>query len=94
MFARVSTYQTSPGSAGKPSEETVNRVLELPGCRGLYYLAGKDNKSLSISLWESEEALTGSQQAANRIRSESAAEQQLQILEVEEFEVLTWEAKD
>ena len=94
MFARVSTYQPGPDSTGAPSEDTVNRVLQLPGCLGLYYLLGKDNKSLSITLWDDEEALAGSQEAANRIRSETSAEQHMQILSVEEFEVLTGQLKD
>jgi hypothetical protein len=38
--------------------------------------------------------LAGSQQAADRIRSETSVEQHLQILGVEEFEVLTSELKD
>jgi hypothetical protein len=89
MFARVSTYRPGPDSTGAPSEDTVNRVLELPGCLGIYYLLGKDGKSLSITLWEDEAALAGSQQATSKIRSETSAEQHMQILGVEEFEVLT-----
>ena len=58
MFARVSTYQPGPDSSGAPSEDTVSRVLQLPGCLGIYYLLGKDNKSLSITLWEDQEALS------------------------------------
>jgi hypothetical protein len=56
---------------------------------GIYYLLGKDGKSLSITLWEDEAALAGSQQATGKIRSETSAEQHMQILSVEEFEVLT-----
>jgi heme-degrading monooxygenase HmoA len=89
MFARVSTYKTSPGTTGEPAEETVRRVLELPGCRGLYYLKGKDDKSLSITLWDTQEDVVASQEPAGRIRSETSREQNMQILEVEEFEVLT-----
>ena len=89
MFARVSTYRPGPDSTGAPSEDTVNRVLELPGCLGIYYLLGKDGKSLSITLWEDEKALAGSQQATSKIRSETTAEQHMEILGVEEFEVLT-----
>lgn len=88
MFARISTYKPAPDSTGAPSDDTVNRVLRLPGCLGIYYLLGKDNKSLSITLWEDAEALAGSEQAANTIRSETSAEQHMQILGVEEFEVL------
>ena len=94
MFARVSTYQPGPDSTGAPSDDTVNRVLELPGCLGIYYLLGKDSKSLSITLWEDEAALAGSQEAAAKIRTETSAEQHMQILGVEEFEVLTRQLKD
>ncbi len=94
MFARVSTYRPGPDSTGAPSDETVQRVLGLPGCLGIYYLLGKENTSLSITLWDGEEALAGSQQAADKIRSETSAEQHMQILGVEEFEVLTERLKD
>ena len=94
MFARVSTYQPGPDSSGAPSDDTVNRVLQLPGCMGIYYLLGKDNKSLSITLWEDQEALAGSEEAATKIRTETSAEQHMQILGVEEFEVLTRQLKE
>lgn len=94
MFARVSTYRTAPDNTGEPSEDTVNRVLQMPGCRGIYYLLGKDNQSLSITLWDDEESLAGSEEAANRIRSETSAEKNMQILGVEEFAVLTRQLKD
>ena len=89
MFARVSTYRTrAETTAGGPSEDTLRQVLEIPGCRGIYFLNGKgSDKALSITLWDSEEALTASQQAANKIRSATSEEQKIQILEVEEFEV-------
>jgi hypothetical protein len=94
MFARVSTYRPAPDNTGEPSEETVDRVLGLPGCMGIYYLAGKEGRSLSITLWDSEESLVGSQQPANLIRSETSAKQHLAVLQVEEFEVLTRQLKD
>jgi hypothetical protein len=94
MFARVSTYRPQPESTGAPSEGTVNQVLELPGCKGIYYLFGKDNKSLSITLWDDEDALAGSRPVADRIRSETSAEQHMEIVGVEEFEVLTRQLKD
>jgi hypothetical protein len=94
MFARVSTYRPGPDSTGAPSDDTINRVLELPGCQGIYYLFGKDNKSLSITLWDDEKALAESRPASDRIRSETSAEQHMQILAVEEYEVLTRQLKD
>ena len=53
---------------------------------------GQD-KSLSITLWEDEQALAGSQEAAAKIRTETSAEQHMEILGVEEFEVLTRQLK-
>lgn len=94
MFARVSTYRPAPDSTGEPSEETVQQVLGLPGCRGIYYLLGKENTSLSLTLWDDEDALAGSRPAAERIRVETAAEQHMEILGVDEFEVLTQQLKE
>ena len=94
MFARVSTYRPAPGATGAPSAGTVNQVLAMPGCKGIYYLLGREGMSLSITLWEDESAMTGSQQDADRVRTTTSAEQHMQILNVEGFEVLTRELKD
>ena len=94
MFARISTYRPAPESTGAPSEETVSQVLALPGCRGIYYLLGKENTSLSITLWEDEDALAGSRQEADRIRSETSAEQHMEVLGVDEFDVLSQHLKE
>ncbi|MDQ6755089.1 MAG: hypothetical protein M3017_17235 [Actinomycetota bacterium] len=96
MFARVSTYKTGPETKSEaPTEETLKRVLEIPGCRGIYFLNGKESdKALSITLWDTEETLTASQQAANSIRADTSKEQNIQILEVEEFEVTASNLKD
>jgi heme-degrading monooxygenase HmoA len=90
MFARVSTYRTGQDSIVTPTEDVVKRVLEIPGCLGIYYLNGKEtDKALSITLWDTEAALTASQETGNRIRSETSSAQKTEILEVEEFEVTT-----
>ncbi|MEV7574422.1 hypothetical protein AB0P28_15115 [Pseudarthrobacter sp. NPDC089323] len=94
MFARVSTYRPGPDNTGAPTEDTIRKVLDLPGCRGLYYLYAANNKALSISLWDDEKVLADSRPAADKIRSETSAEQHLQILDVEEFEVLASQFKD
>ncbi|WP_251040382.1 hypothetical protein [Arthrobacter sp. ISL-72] len=96
MFARVSTYKTGPETTAEaPTEDIVKRVLEIPGCRGIYYLNGKEtDKALSITLWDTEEALAASREAANKIRTETSDAQKTQILEVEEFEVTTSSLKD
>lgn len=94
MFARVSTYKPAPGTTGQPTQETIDKVLALPGCRGIYYLKGSEDRSLSMTLWESKEALAGSEQPANDIRSATSAEQDMQVLGVEAFEVLVEQRQD
>ena len=95
MFARVSTYRPAPDSTDAPSEETVREVLGLQGCRRIYYLLGKENKSVSLTLWDDEDALAGSRPAADRMRVETSAEQHMEILGgVDEFEVLTQQLKE
>ncbi|WP_460870821.1 hypothetical protein [Parafrigoribacterium mesophilum] len=90
MFARVSTYKTEPDSIVAPTGDVVKRVLEIPGCLGIYYLNGREtDKALSITLWDTEDAMAASKESANRVRSETSAAQHTEILEVEEFEVTT-----
>ena len=89
MFARVSTFKRGPETVSDaPSEDIVSRVLRVPGCKGIYYLNGKESdKALSITLWDSEEAMAASREEANKIRKESSEEEKVQIADVEEFEV-------
>ena len=96
MFARVSTYKTgSETTLTAPTDETVKRVLALPGCRGIYFLNDAENgKGLSITLWDSADSLTASQMAANTIRADASAEQGMEIVGVEEFEVTSVSLQD
>ena len=96
MFARVSTYRTGPETiSDAPQEDIIRSVLEIPGCRGIYYLHGKGiDKDLSITLWDSEESMTASREKANRIRSETSSAERTQILAVEEFEITATSLKN
>ena len=63
-------------------------MLQVPGCKGIYYLNGKETaKAVSITLWDTEEAMVASRQEANKIREESSEADKTQIVTVEEFEV-------
>jgi len=91
MFARVSTYRTGPDftSTSMP-EETVDQVLALPECRGVYFLNGTDSTTaLSISLWETRDAMASSREAVTPIRSVLSEQMGMEILSTEEFEVLS-----
>ncbi len=96
MFARVSTYKTGPETVSDtPSQEIVDRVLQIPGNKGIYYLAGNGiDKAISITLWDTEEAMVESRQEANKIRKENSEAEKTQIMEVEEFEVTVSSLRD
>ncbi len=43
VFARVSTFKTGPQTTrDAPTDETLKRVLAIPGCKGIYFLNGTD----------------------------------------------------
>ncbi|MEW1805453.1 hypothetical protein [Pseudarthrobacter sp. NPDC080039] len=96
MFARISTYKTGPDTRrDNPTDDVVNSVLQLPGCKGVYYLNGTEtDNALSITLWDTEDAMLASRQAATRIREESSQADRTQIVAVEEFEVMASSLKD
>ncbi|QTG80139.1 hypothetical protein [Arthrobacter crystallopoietes] len=89
MFARVSTYKSGPETTtDTPADDVVKKVQEIPGFKGIYFLNSKEaGKALSITLWETEEAMSASREAANKIRTELSAAEKRDILDVEEYEV-------
>lgn len=93
MFARVSTYQGPPDQIDKgvrhAQESILPRIQEMDGFQGVYFLVDRQSgKGLSITLWESEEAMHASEEAANQLRSESAEASGEEVLGVERYEVV------
>ena len=92
MFARVSNYQGPPNQVDegirKVREEILPRAAELDGFKGAYFLVDRQSgRSVSITLWESEEAMRDSEEAANQLRSESAEASEGEVVSVESYEV-------
>ncbi len=92
MFARVSNYQGSPNQVDEGirtvREQILPRAAEIDGYKGAYFLVDRQSgRSVSITLWESEEAMRASEEAANQLRSESAQASGGEILSVERYEV-------
>ena len=95
MWARVSTYQF-------PSENvdrTVDRFNEAlgslaePGLKRAELLVDRTSgKGMTITVWESEDALQASVEAANRIRSGAADAAGASILDVQHYELVRDEA--
>ena len=93
MFARVSTYQGPPELIDEGirigKEQILPQARQLDGFKGVYFLVERHSgKHLTITLWESEEAMRASEQAANRLRSEDAEAAGAMVKSVERYEVV------
>jgi len=75
MFASVSTYQGPPDQIDEgvryAQDNIVPSLQEVEGYEGIYLLVDRQSgKVLTLTLWESEEAMRASEDAANQLRSE------------------------
>lgn len=71
------------------AREQILPVARLhDGFEGIYILFDRETgKSITITLWESEEDMQASEEAANRARSESAESAGETVVGVERYEV-------
>jgi heme-degrading monooxygenase HmoA len=93
MFARVSTLQGSPERVEDGIRAVREQVLpaarQMDGFKGLLAMVDRSSgKMVGITLWDSEEALQASEEAANQLRDSSAQAGGAQIAGVERFEVV------
>lgn len=93
MFARMNTFNGPPegldGLTRVAEEKVLPAADRLPGFRGMLVLGDRaTGKSISITLWETEEAMLASEQAANKLRQEANTAGGTQTAAVERFEVL------
>lgn len=72
MFARVSLFREPVDDAIRVTRErVVPIVLGLPGSRGGFFLVNREEgKTLSLTLWESQEALDSSAAPIAQLRDE------------------------
>jgi heme-degrading monooxygenase HmoA len=75
MFASLSTFQGPPDQIDQgvryAQENIVPTLQEVEGFEGLCLLVERQSgKVLTITLWESEEAMRASEEEANQLRSE------------------------
>lgn len=77
MHARVSVFQMTPDEldAGVEYERgTIAEMMEMEGFRGNLALVDRKTRRITpITLWESEDAMTASEERANAMRSSGAA---------------------
>jgi heme-degrading monooxygenase HmoA len=88
MFARVSTFQGPPDQTSEGIRVAREQILPVArlqdGFLGIYLLYDRESgRSLAITLWETEEDMRASEEAALRARTGGGDV----IVEVERYEV-------
>ena len=92
MFARVTTFQSAPDRAEEETRYTEEKLIpvtrQMPGFKGWYTLVERQTgKGLTITLWESEEAMRASEERATQLRSQTTQDLPLQVQAVDRYEV-------
>jgi heme-degrading monooxygenase HmoA len=96
MHARVSTYRAPVERADEAVsafENAVASLRDMEGIRDAYLLIDRSSgKAVTITLWESEEAVRASSEAADRVRGEATQAYGGSIESVETYEVAMHES--
>ena len=98
MHARLSIFEGSPGqidaSLRQAREVVLPRGKQMDGFKGMIALGDRQSgKTIGMTFWESEEAMHASEEAANRLREESAEASGETIAGVERYEVSLFEVE-
>jgi len=93
MFARVSVFKGSgeafDEAATNARENIAPALRELDGFAGLLVLADRSTgRSMSVTFWETEEAIRSSRDAATKMRDETAAKYDEEIIGVDEYDMV------
>ena len=91
MHARVSFYELAGASrddAVRAFEAARSAVEQMEGNQGAMLLVHADGgKAMTITLWESEDALRATEKQANQAREQAASNAGMTITGVEAYEV-------
>jgi heme-degrading monooxygenase HmoA len=94
VFARIATYTAQPSpyrieqGISRAREKVLPRLKQTDGYEGAYFFVDRQSgKAISISLWESEEAMHNSEEVARALRDEIAGGLATQMVDVEHYEV-------
>ena len=92
LFARLAVYEVPEGveaTARAGFEAALERIREAPGLHEGYVLLGTESsRAVTITFWESQEAMAASRVVASRARSEAVAAVGGEVVSVDEFEVV------
>ncbi len=96
MYARVTTVQSPPERVDDATrhirENLLPQLQQQDGFKGFIGLGDRQSgKVLGVVLWESEEALRASDEAASRLRSGAAEATGSSVADVDRYEVTLFE---
>ena len=91
MFARVTTYDLHAGRASESIEAfgpAIDRIRSLEGLVDAYFLVERDGgRAVSLTVWDSVEAMERGRMAATRARNEAAEAAGAEVTSTYEYEV-------
>ena len=91
MYARATTLRASPEDVQEQIDhyqEGIQSVREISGNRGAFLLVDRSaGKAISVTLWESDEAMQASRKRADELRQQA---QESPGESVDEYEVAAW----
>jgi heme-degrading monooxygenase HmoA len=87
MFARVSTYEGDAGGLREGFERATEPLRQVDGFERAYFLIGDSGKAMSVTIWESRDALNASAEAASQLRADATQPSGAAITSVESYEV-------
>jgi len=98
VYARVSSFEGPPElmneALRQAREEVLPEARQMEGFKGMIALGDRQSgKALGMTFWESEEAMRASEEAANRLREESAEAGGERIAGVDRYEVEFFEVE-
>jgi heme-degrading monooxygenase HmoA len=88
MYARVSTYTGDPDKLVEGFRGASEGLKQLPGQAGAYFCVDREGRTaLTMTLWETDEALEASVEGANQLRSQAISGADAQVESVRHYEV-------
>ena len=89
MHARVSTYQTDDADRLIKGFESVSDELEqIDGFSHAYFMVDRESgKAVSVTIWESEDALRASSTKADKLRQKGTEPSGASIISVDHYEI-------
>jgi heme-degrading monooxygenase HmoA len=89
MFARVSRYRGDADLLRAGFDQATTELEQLDGFSQAYFLADrKHSRAMSITLWESAQAMAASAERAHAMRTHATEPANASIESVESYEVL------